>query len=59
MHRAIELRELHRSILLTPSGSMAMSREDAVGLIAELQDTGLRLDALRDALRGVITESGD
>ena len=59
MHRAIELETLRRSILLLAPGSMAMTREDAVGLIAELQETGQRLEALRDALRQAMAESGD
>lgn len=57
MHRAIELETLRRSILPLPPGSMAMSREDAVGLIAELQETGQRLGALRDALRQAAADS--
>jgi hypothetical protein len=57
MHGAIELANLRRSILLLPPGSMAMTREDAVALIAELQETGRRLRALRDALRQVMPES--
>jgi hypothetical protein len=58
MHRAIELENLRRSIVMLPPGSQALSREDAVALIAELQETGRRLRALRDALRQVMAEDG-
>jgi hypothetical protein len=59
MHRAIELENLRRSIVTLPSGSQALSREDAVALIAELQETGRRLRALRDALRQLVADIGD
>jgi hypothetical protein len=52
--RAYELENLRRSIVMLPPGSQALSREDAVALIAELQETGRRLRALRAALRQVM-----
>lgn len=51
MDRAYELVNLRRSIFMLSTGSKAISREDAVALIAELQETVRRLGALGDGLR--------
>jgi hypothetical protein len=50
MARVRELENLRRSIIMLPAGSQALSREDAVALIAELQETLRRRRALHDAL---------
>jgi hypothetical protein len=57
--RAYELENLRRSIVMLPPGSQALSREDAVALIAELQEAEGKLRALRAAVRQVMGESGD
>ena len=59
MDRAYELENWRRSIVMLPPGSHALDREDAVALIAELQESERRLRALRDALRQVMADSGD
>jgi hypothetical protein len=46
--RYYELEDWRQSIVMLPPGSPALDREDAVRLIAELQEA---LRALRDALR--------
>jgi len=40
MHRAIELQDIRRSIFLLAPGSMAMTREDALALLAEFRRRG-------------------
>jgi len=59
VNRGYELENWRRSIVMLPPGSQALSREDAVALIAELQETGRRLRALRDALRQVMAGDSD
>jgi hypothetical protein len=59
MERAIELENLRRSVLALVPGSLAMAREDGVALIAELQETGQQIRALRDGLRQVLEWSGE
>jgi len=59
MDRSYELENCRRSLVMLPPDSQALSREDAVALIAELQETGRRLRALRNALRQVMaTDEG-
>lgn len=48
--RSQELEDLRRSIVMLPPGSQALSREDAVALIAELQEALRRRRALHNAL---------
>jgi hypothetical protein len=59
MERAVELENLRQKVLRLAPGSLAMAREDAVALIAELQETGQQIQALRDGLRQVLDESQD
>ena len=54
--RCHELEAIRRSIAMAPPGSPALDREEAMRLLAELQDLAARLRALRDALRAVIEE---
>jgi hypothetical protein len=54
--RYYELEDWRRSIVMLPPGSQALDREDAVALIAELQESERRLRGLRDALRGLLDE---
>jgi hypothetical protein len=56
MDRLHELERMRRSIAMLQPGTMALSREDAMRLIAELQDLERRMRALRDALRDVIRD---
>ena len=43
MDRATELENLRQGVLRLAPGSLAMTREDGVALIAELQETGLQI----------------
>jgi hypothetical protein len=51
-----ELEQLRRSIAMLVPGSMAMRREDALHLLAELGDVQQRLDRLRRGLRTLLNE---
>ena len=54
MDRYHELEDLRRSLAMLPPGTKApLDREQAMGLLAELQQVEGRLRSLRDALRGV------
>jgi len=54
MDRAIELEHRRQSLAVLPPGSPALGREEAVRLIAELQEAVLRLRNLRNALGRVM-----
>jgi hypothetical protein len=54
MDRYHELEDLRRSLAMLPPGTKALSREEAMRLLAELQEVEGRLRDLRDALRGVL-----
>src|ERR1019366_3548477 len=49
--RFYELENWRRSLVMLPPGSLALDREDAVALIAELQEAEGQLRGLRDALK--------
>ena len=53
--RLHQLEQMRRSIAMLQPGTKAdLSREDAMRLIAELQDVERRMRALREALTGVL-----
>ena len=56
MDRAYELENWRRSIVMLNPGAPALTREDAMALIAELQEAEGRLQALRVALRRVMAD---
>jgi hypothetical protein len=56
MDRYYELEDWRRSIVMLPPGSAALDREEAVRLIAELQEA---LRSLRNASRQPSAEDGD
>jgi hypothetical protein len=59
MDRFYELENWRRSLVMLPPGSLALDREDAVALIAELQEAEGRLRGLRDALKMLLPMEGD
>ncbi len=59
MDRFYELENWRRSLVMLPPGSLALDREDAVALIAELQEAEGRLRGLRDALKLLLPVEGD
>ena len=54
--RLHELERMRRSIAMLQPKPMALSREDAMKLIAELQDLERRMRDLRQALRAVLDD---
>lgn len=59
MNRFYELENWRRSLVMLPPGSLALDREDAVALIAELQEAEGQLRGLRDALKLLLPMEGD
>jgi len=59
MDRFYELENWRRSLVMLPPGSLALDREDAVALIAELQEAEGRLRGLRDALKLLLPMDSD
>jgi hypothetical protein len=59
MDRFHELENWRRSLVMLPPGSLALDREDAVALIAELQEAEGRLRGLRDALKMLLPMEGE
>lgn len=57
MDRALELENIRRSIAMLRPGTCALDREDAMGLIGELQDVQRRLEHLRNALALLLEEA--
>jgi hypothetical protein len=51
-----ELEDLRRSLAMAPPGSAGLDREDAMCLVAELQQQTLRLHRLRDRLAVVLAD---
>jgi hypothetical protein len=51
-----QVEQLRRSIAMLQPGAPAMSREDAMRLLAELGDVQARLDRLRRGLRVLLAE---
>ena len=54
--RLHELERMRRSIAMLQPGSKALSREDAMKLIAELQDVEVRLKRLKVGLQRLVDE---
>jgi hypothetical protein len=54
--RLHELERMRRSIAMLQPKAMALSREDAMGLIAELQDLEVRLKRLKVGLQRLVDE---
>ena len=58
MDRLHELERMRRSIAMLQPGSKALSREDAMKLISELQDLEVRLKRLKVGLQRLVDEVG-
>jgi hypothetical protein len=56
MDRFHELEDLRRSLAMAPPGSLTVSREDGMRLMAELQGLEERLRRLRDGIERVLAE---
>jgi hypothetical protein len=56
--RLHELERMRRSIAMLQPGTKALSREDAMKLIAELQDLEVRLKRLKVGLQRLVDEEG-
>lgn len=56
MDRSSELESWRRSIAMANPRSPALDREEAMKLLAELQEAERRLRRLRDALRQLLDE---
>ena len=54
--RRYELENMRRSIVMLPSGTAGLSREEAIAELAELADVQARLERLRDGLRRLVDE---
>jgi vacuolar-type H+-ATPase subunit D/Vma8 len=54
MDRLQELERMRRSIAMLQPGTKALDREEAMRLIAEIQDLERRMGSLREALTGVL-----
>jgi hypothetical protein len=59
MDRYYELENWRRSLVMLPPGSLALGREDAVALIAELQEAEGQLRGLRNALKLLLPMDGE
>ena len=57
--RLHELERMRRSIAMLQPGAKALSREDAMRLISELEDVERRMRDLRRALRAVLDDSAN
>lgn len=58
MDRRYELETLRRSLAMLSPEMMALSREEAVRLVEELQQVWEQVDRLRDGLRKLLDDSG-
>ena len=56
MDRLSELENMRRSIAVLNPRAAALDREEAMALLADLQDVGWRLRRLRDGLRGLLDD---
>jgi hypothetical protein len=54
VERRFELESLRRSLAMLGPGAPALGREDAIELIAELQDVEARLRRLKSGLQALI-----
>jgi len=57
VERAYEIENLRRSIAMLRPQAAALDREQAMALLAELQDVECRLRALRDGLRALLEDA--
>jgi len=58
MDRLSELESMRRSIAMLNPRAAALDREEAIAVIAELQDVERRLGTLRDGLRRLLDDEG-
>jgi hypothetical protein len=58
MDRFHELEDLRRSLAMLPVGAAALTREEAMRLLGELQDLQERLSGLRDGLQRLVQQAG-
>lgn len=58
MERRYELETLRRSLAMLPPGAPALDREEAMGLVRELQELERQLRTLREGLQRLLGESG-
>lgn len=57
LDRKYQLEQLRRSLVLLTPGVPALDREQAIGLLAELQEVQGRLDRLKARLRQLADEA--
>ena len=58
MERCYELETLRRSLAMLRPGAPALDREQAMGLVRELQELERQLRTLREGLEHLLAESG-
>ena len=58
MERRYELETLRRSLAMLRPGAPAFDREQAMGLVRELQELERQLRTLREGLQQLLAESG-
>ena len=58
MERQYELETLRRSLAMLRPGAPALDREEAIGLVRELQELELQLRTLRQGLERLLAEAG-
>jgi hypothetical protein len=58
MERRYELETLRRSLAMLRPGAPALDREQAMGLVRELQELECQLRTLREGLEHLLAESG-
>ncbi len=58
MERRYELETLRRSLAMLHPGAPALDREEAMGLVRELQELERQLRSLRQGLERLLAEGG-
>jgi hypothetical protein len=58
MERRYELETLRRSLAMLRPGAPALDREEAMGLVRELQELERQLRMLREGLQKLLAEPG-
>jgi hypothetical protein len=58
MDRSSELESMRRSIAMLNPRAPALDREEAMALLAELQEAQRRLGSLRNGLRSLLEDEG-
>ena len=58
MERQYELETLRRSLAMLRPGAPALDREEAIGLVRELQELERQLRTLREGLEHLLAEAG-